>query len=376
MAHMYILSGGSEVSPLNIFDALEVGEEVPPEFNAVVISLNGRANADLDWKRARAAASGYSKQGLKIFWQMDLGLFDRLNASLSNQVQYLALLLSLDYFRDMIWKEFQSETIGVCLYRGRMDLCNQLVWDEQQESSLQGWLQDRFEKAAVLNERVGTSVEEFTQIDHYSLAATVEGLRLLNFFCWDVAAEFLTLLAARLPDGLQPFALFAAGSIENDPLLTAQLISKERFERIHCGVAENALFLRPLSEPILGFIGRKIQDSPFSSSKPIGVCLPLASLCLPKHESQLQLAIEEMQRSGILFRLISEATLTTEWDGLDYLIALSSCVSSVGMRKLHGFCAAGGVVVSIGDPIGLPNEQSFHDWYKELCNNKLDDWTA
>lgn len=350
-------------TPLTIFDALKAEESVPPGFNCVKILVDGRINSDLDWKDAQAAARKYTEQGLKLFWELDLGLFERLQWPLSDQAQYLALQLSIDHFRDIIWKEFQADTIGLCIYRGDVNFSKQLIWNEQQESSLQGWLKDHFKDTVEFNNDIGLSYDQFTEVEHHLLGESTQGLKLLNIFCRDVVAEFLALLATRLPDGLQPFVFFdVQATIQDQTIMLAQLISKERFERFNFGITENIIFLQTLTQPALGYMSRQHLILPSLPPRNVGFCLPLASHFFPKHENCLQLAMREIKNNQISFRLIPEAVLTTEWDGLDFLIVIPSCVSSTGMRKLHGFCAAGGVVVSLGDQIGLSNEQSFSKW--------------
>ncbi len=65
--------------------------------------------------------------------------------------------------------------------------------------------------------------------------------------------------------------------------------------------------------------------------------------------------------NGIDYRIIPETYLTTEWHGLDYLIVDPDSLSSQGFRKLQGFCAAGGTIVSLGKIMGLPYEILFDE---------------
>lgn len=58
-------------------------------------------------------------------------------------------------------------------------------------------------------------------------------------------------------------------------------------------------------------------------------------------------------------RFISESRLVTEWDGVDYLLVDPAMVTHRCRRSLNGFCAAGGVVVSLAEEIGLGEEISF-----------------
>lgn len=46
------------------------------------------------------------------------------------------------------------------------------------------------------------------------------------------------------------------------------------------------------------------------------------------------------------FRMIPEPFLTHEWEGMDYLVVEEACIDERTQRKLAGFCAAGGEVVT------------------------------
>lgn len=324
-----------EIAPAAfVFDASTLGEEVPEGFNAVKITLDGSIKSDLKWEKERDAASRYIERGLRIFWEMRLGLFSQLEKPIANQSQFLSLCLSLEHFRDSLWKEFRPHTIGLCLYRGSPDFKLEFPWDEEQQSNLQDWLKERDVTLAKENEN-----------------------SLLSLFCRDVAGEYLDLLADRLPDTLNCFALLDASGIA-DPVLRAQLTTKERYPRFVLGIKgiNQDAFSWDSSLVSAGALSREpIIEAPLIR---IGVCLPPITLCHPSAWEGLGDAMIQLEEKGIPFRTIPEMSLTTEWDGLDYLIVSSENLSPQGRRKLQGFCAAWGAVVTIGAPIGLTQESN------------------
>lgn len=303
-------------------------------FNTVSIPIDGRADALLNWKEPRLEALKAISDGKKLFWEIDLGLFSRLSLPLLDQTQFLTLGLSLDHFRDSLWAEFKQHTIGICLYRGGLDFHRQ-IWREELKGHFSEWLKDR----------------------HYQYEQIVKepiGQRLLQLFCRDVATEYLELLARRLPDGLMGAVLLETESIDHE-LLLAQLLVKERFERMARFVSNGRLAadLFSVSQKELGGFNCKISHAPSSKRVNYGICLPEASHAFFEYEEPLELFLKELKRDSIGFRFVSETTLTSEWDGLDYLVVIAPLVSVQGIRKLRGFCAAGGTVIPVGGSLEL-----------------------
>ena len=102
--------------------------------------------------------------------------------------------------------------------------------------------------------------------------------------------------------------------------------------------------------------GRKLET--------VGVCLPSLEHCRPSQYGGLREAFNWLSLAEIPYRIVPEGLLTTDWDGLDDLIVVPNGVSLQGKRKLQGFCAAGGTIVSLGHEMGLAQEMQFDDWKK------------
>lgn len=347
--------------PAYVFDAEYLGEVVPSGFNSVKIALDGALKADLDWEKERLVAREYVKRGLRIFWELRLGLFNHLEQAIGSQSQFLSFGLSLEHFRDRLWKEFQLETAGLCLYRGCADFSAGFPWDEEQRTNLQGWLFERFGNDKVQYDQMQSQETDVNFVIEQILNASHEGRQLLSLFCRDAAGEYLDLLAGRLPDNLKCYALLD-GSAVSDPLMLALLTTKERFPRIHLGVKSAAIYVGAIAwdapNLTLGAISRNPIINTSADKSNIGICLPAMQKSCPKMLKELSTVMSMLIDRKTAFRIVSEALLTTEWDGLDYLIVVSEQLSMQGRRKLQGFCAAGGIAVSVGDPLKLPQEIS------------------
>lgn len=59
------------------------------------------------------------------------------------------------------------------------------------------------------------------------------------------------------------------------------------------------------------------------------------------------------------YRVISEPFLVAEWEGLNELYVASASITAGARRKLLGFNAAGGMVVTHGAPLNLPLEKIY-----------------
>lgn len=303
--------------------------------NAVTISLNGRLHSDLDWKTAYSEAKFIQQEGKKIFWQMDLGLFKQLPFPLSNQMQFQSFSLALEHFRDSLWKEFEQDSVGLCLCRSSADFSEGFPWDEKQIQNWQGWLQDHFKVKQNLEVEIGKPVGHFGDCHPQNIHLNW----LVKLYCRDVVAEYLHLLTANLTDSIPLYLVLDRSSIPN-LLQKARLTTLERFEPFHLILEEEESF--PQAN--------------------IGICLPPISQTASIYYLEIDEALQELIKRHFSFRFIPEYFLTSWWEGLDYLVVSSFSITPQGRRKLQGFCAAGGIVLTLGQPLGLPEEIPFRSF--------------
>ncbi len=306
-------------------------------FNTVVIPLDGRTSSDLNWKHhAEEAVS----KGLGILWEMDLGLFNRLSKPLGNETQLKTLSLALDHFYHSLWPKFEENSVGICLYRGSIDLSPGFLWDDKQQEGFQQWLEGRDPDA-----------------------------QLKRLYCRDVAVEYLQLLIPCLPQSLDPYLFFDALGISN-PLHLAQLLDNDRFERFRRIIKGSVVPHRelqwgqsPYAMEYQGFLGTDCSQINLGEPAAVGVYLPYTDSYNEECWSDLGEGLELLKEKGITYRLVSEQQLVADWDGLDYLIVSEKSITPLGKRKLLGFCAAGGTIVTIcGESVNAPYETSLSIW--------------
>lgn len=329
----------------------------PSEYNVATVRLDGQMSADLDWKNIKRQADEIAQKGFLIYWDIYLGIFQN---PLNDKTQFLSLSLALEHFKDNLWKDFRKSTFGVSLYRGEADFSAQFQWNEEQTINFKEWIKEQFGHISRLKERTGTEAESFDHLLPGNLQKTEEGKRLISLFCRNAVSEYLHLLAARLPDEIFQFLLLDASKI-NDPLNEAQLLSRTCFDRFHLAVHKNSL-------PHQGLVWNAdhLLMSDQIAAMQVGFCLPPTENEVLANRSELNEALQKLLHHKARFKIIPEETLITEWDGLEWIIAVSNSLGPQGKRKLQGFCAAGGTCITIGSLIGLPQEIPFDEWIEEF----------
>lgn len=353
--------------PMQVFDSKVLGEPVPEGFDAVRIRLDGTMKSLLNWHEEIKAAGDYISQGLKIFWELDLGLNAGLALPMANRGQFLSLSLSLEHFCKEIWSKQREATFGLCLYRGPLDLSKNFEWDDVSIANFQDWLKEIFTSIEAQGKVIDIDWGDLDREKLDKFALDPLGKKLMSLFCSEAIGEYLQLLAQSLPDPLACFLLFHADG--DDSFLAALLSAKERYSRFLRGVRG----FPDLSD--FGFDGpacshgRLARDA-IDLSSAIG---PLSSLgfCLPSinhiHQEDVDILAglyRSFSSSSIIPRAISQSNLTAEWEQLDTLVVASCSVDATMLRKLKGFSAAGGTVAVVGKPIGLNGEIAALDFFR------------
>lgn len=331
---------------------------IPEGFDAVTIDLNGHLQSDLDWKKAHAQAKQAVEKGYLLMWNMQMGLFSDLIHPLTNQTQFLSLTLALEHFRDSLWKEFRFQTLGVSLFRGSIDFNRSFLWDEHQDKNLRSWLQE-------------INASNFASLDFSELLRNQEGKQLVSLYCRDVAIEYIALLATRLPDTL-PAYIYLDASVLPTPLSKIQMLNPERFERLSLALRGHQLPFHAIGwhhATPQGYSGMRLTELPPEPTATVGICIPPMHFYQTQYYEGLETGIFALQKKSIPFKLIGESSLTSEWDGLEMLFYSPAGLSAQGKRKLQGFCAAGGIVVSTTYPLGFPNELCLTEWENKYERN-------
>ena len=308
-------------------------------FNTVFLKLDGTTSSHLDWKAIKEQALEFIEKGFKIFWDLDLGLFNSLKRPLSNQTQYLSLELSLKHFKDFIWKDLGDHSLGVCLYKGNGELGTEEILEDIHKNNFDEWSQGK----------------------NFSL----EHLKIL--YRQHLCLEYHQLLTHSMPDEIPMFLLMDTSHLSH-PVLEPLLTHPDIFDRLNIILHSHLIPPRTLSwnQPSpYGFIGCS-QSEITSCSNSIAVCLPLYSQINETLVEKLSQLLETLKADAVSFRVIPEQSLISEWDELSELIVFSKALSSQGLRKLKGFNAAGGTIIFVDEPLALEPEVSFREWKRKL----------
>ncbi len=314
-----------------IFDA-GPGELVPAGFNTVRVPLDGKAQSDLNWRESIEHAYKYRANGLKLLWDIDLGLFSRLSQPFSESSQLQTLRLGVQHFADTVWSIFSDDTLGIVVYRGPLDLSSRFPWDVGIQEAFEQWKLD--------------------------VAPDDETQALARIFCRNACSQYLgALVSAGLPGNLQPILLFDSSSIKS-PREGLELLHRECWDRFAMIIKQSPIPELGLSwdsgQSPYGFFGRQQFDVANDEPAKIGLLLPGFDVVSNEVEQALDTVLQKIPRP----RVIAEEFLTSQWDGLDQLIVISAAVGPMVLRKLQGFCAAGGQVVTVGTALGLSGEMS------------------
>ncbi len=253
-----------------------------------------RTTNDLDWK---SILDAIPRVGFLV-WEFDLGLGEPY-FPIDDELRFSSLKLALARFTKEVWPLFSEQTSGAILYRGSADFASFFHWSETQEDNWRVWRGMRPE-------------------------ASVAHLRRL--FTADAFAHYFQMLAHALPDEL-PLSLHFDTAHCGTPAEKRQLLSRERFEHFQI-ITEDSI-------------------------TPLAICMPEEALCSGAVLAKLDALFASLSEP---YRVIEETFLTESWEGVDRLYVLSEAISPQGIRKLMGFCAAGGLVIVEGKGLGLPNE--------------------
>ena len=112
-----------------------------------------------------------------------------------------------------------------------------------------------------------------------------------------------------------------------------------------------------------GYLGKNLPAASSESSEPkVALCLPPPGCYRQSHWKGIDRALTVLEEYAIPYKIIGEGQLLTNWDGLDHIIYSPVALTPQGRRQLMGFCAADGTVVSLGELLGFPHEESFDQW--------------
>jgi hypothetical protein len=314
------------------------------------------------WKQREEAEEAVKNNKL-ILWELDFGLSDiRLETTQSSQFYNFGI--AIEEFVDHIWKQFKDQTLGLILFRGDAQFKERFAWNEDHRCHFFETIHD-----SDLQQSLQSIIDSSTLPWHEALVDQVS----FQFFAATMFAEYVQRLASYLPDEILVFSLFDVSTLSS-PAHIAQLFSKDRFGHVLLALKMAPMAIGHLNWQegacLGGWIGIGAAYFSTISEVKIGVCLPKDDHFTQEIEHTLNTVFLDLSLRQIPCRVIPEAQLTEAWDGIDYILAVSSSVSYQGKRRLQGFCAAGGYVVPLGESMGLAHEMSYSDFRGELASHE------
>src|SRR5579872_3728900 len=317
-------------------------QEGKGEGNVHSIRLPAGLEEDLSWESQIISAEDAVKEGKLLFWQFDFG-FEKKQISLKDSALFYSFGIALEQFFEKIWSKFKEETFGVSLFRGSADFSQLFIWDQENQDQYLEWLKDTY--------------RDPSPNSYY-----------FSVYCAHLFSEYLQRLISYLPDQLLVFCLLDLSFLSRRAE-AAHLLSKEHFSHLHLAVKGAFLPLSGLTwqegNSLGGWIGEGSPRFNTSPSLSIAFSFPGDYYCSPQILSALEKTFRQLQERKISYRLIPESLLVEQWDGIDFLIVHSESLSPQGRRALKGFCAAGGTLVVIGEPLSENNafcEVTFPEW--------------
>jgi hypothetical protein len=224
-------------------------------------------------------------EGAPSVFEFDLGLNDPY-FPLEDEMHFNALAKALTQFTQDVWPRFPNAK--AILYRGSADFSRYFKWTEIQEANFVSW-----------KENIAENSEE----------------HLKRLFCAESFVLYFQMLAHKLPDEL-PISLILDTKDTGTLAEILHLLSTSRFEHF------------------------RVEAINYQSN--IGICIPTDTHCTTQVLQKLDALIQKMPS----FRPIYETHLTEEWEGLDEIHILPHTLTERGRRKLKGFEAAGGHIIS------------------------------
>lgn len=257
-----------------------------------IITLSGAPESDLKWEKELTLAATYLEEGRPFAWYLDLGLSHPLDLT-ANTRNLSSYQVAADEFTSRVYPKFPAD---IYLYRGVPSFLPRERGEEE--------LEERFAES---------------------------GIKEWSVYLMDAFADFLQRVASFLPLE-SPLFVEIKGRPAPSLALSAQIVSPARFG--HLGVLC----------PDLPFTLRGVDTS--EGQSPLALCLPLDSALTGVVLEQIEHVLEVAANRGEMISIAPESLLHQVWQGIDQLIVLPDWLSIQGKRRVDGFIAAGGEILS------------------------------
>lgn len=366
----------------------------PAVCNCQVISLDCSARSQLRWEEDLEHANACCAQGVLIFWQLNTGIFQE-DFSSPDEGTLNSALRGLEHFTRAIWPQFAGKSLCCALMGGKVPPLAKWSWRE-----LRGFVSsfpaEKELQLALRELEISASWEK-------DLPSTLRLLEALNLSALAVDYQFDLLcstwraLASVLPESAPAGIALDLTDLTDDHQL--RLTTSERMEyllpiaRTHISqltslgwnrfLGQGALWPETEISQITSFKWSRLlgqgtlwlEADPQKQMHLEGAAISLA-LGLPGIKSAqsrwqaLAKASQMLEKSGFVYRIVPVLSLREQWQELDFVITTFEPEGSLGRRQLEGFCAAGGMVLNVEEPMDLECELPFGAWLDAMVEGQ------
>lgn len=279
------------------------------------IRLDLSLESDLKWEKERELARSLLAQGGKLEIYLDFGLILALS-DLSQLMKFNTYLLSVEAFSNSFYPEFAEQIESVVFFKGPLDFIAVFYQKDDGFAAFRNWLKETFEEIEKLGDYLEESLSSFDSLSFEDFSTKALGRQLLRLFAVSAFSEYLHRLASKLPEDVIPTLRFDRKGISKE-IFYEQLISQEVFPHFH--------------------IRKEVEAR-------VGVVIPAFERCSLSFVKKIEKYLGEVKEP---IKFIPERYLSENWLGIDHMILSSKSLSSLGVRQLKGFEAAGGETVDL-----------------------------
>lgn len=255
--------------------------------------LPATLDSDLNWQEQIAQAKNLTEQNIPFIWHFDFGFDQHVDPTFALQSYKLAV----EQFSQQIFPHFPAPISLYCGEAYTVPISN------DQEDFLE-WLKE-------INRAESCETKQVFAMDRFADYLQ----RIGSFFPLD-AKLMVTLLG-------RPHPSLA---------LCAQILSSARFGHLD------------LQTPDLPFTLRGIETEQEQSS--FALCLPQDTQITPETLEQIDQLLSKVERENLSISIAPEELLHQVWQGIDVLLVDEEWLSLQGKRRVCGFEATGGEVLS------------------------------
>lgn len=306
-----------------------------------------------------------------ILWQLKTGVFQsevcRPEEGLIN-----AVLRGLDHFTREIWTAFANSSLCCALAGGKISPLSS--WSQRE---LCGFLRSDLPEIASNSalRALDRDLESGGDLAgaHCSLKELNAGECAIDFQV-NLASSTWRTLAAALPDLVPTGVFLDLRGLPADHQL--RLTTGEQLEELIPLARTSLSQVSAMSWNQIdarGSLWLELEPPKRAQSAKSAICLALG---LPgaggaaRRWREIARVAERLQALELAHRIIPVTRLREQWHELDLVVAAFEALGTLGRRQLEGFCAAGGTVLSVGQPMQLELEIPFDRWLADKVHSQ------